>query len=207
MNEFRFTLIDESSFHQHPYLKKDDKCYCWGTYTPRVGFNYSQMNQLIANLKKGIDRKRCRDYPYKEEAIKTIAHWVAALIPMEKFTFVPIPPSHCKSDPLYDDRMVLILKYAKFLNNELDFCEIVEQKTTMQASHCNENRSHPGQLVENYKVDKEALNNARSTIIIFDDVLTAGSHFKAMKEVILQHRSDVKIIGLFVARVQRQEES
>ena len=126
---------------------------------------------------------------------------------MEKFTFVPIPPSHCKSDPLYDDRMVLILKYAKFLNNELDFCEIVEQKTTMQASHCNENRNHPGQLVENYKVDKEALNNARSTIIIFDDVLTAGSHFKAMKEVILQHRSDVKIIGLFVARVQRQEDS
>lgn len=207
MSEFRFTRIDEASFHQHPYLRKDDECYSWGTYTPKVGFTHSQMNQLIANLKKGIDRKGYRDYHYKEEAIQTIARWIAGLKPMGDFTFVPIPPSRCKSDSLYDDRMVQILKIAKSINSELDFCEIVEQKTTMQASHCNENRSHPEQLAENYKVDKEALNNARSTIIIFDDVLTAGSHFKAMKKVIFQHRSDVKIIGLFVARVQRQEGS
>ena len=37
----------------------------------------------------------------------------------------------------------------------------------------------------------------------FDDVLTAGSHFKAMKNLLLQHIPDACILGLFVARTTR----
>ncbi|AOV54766.1 hypothetical protein A4C47_17660 [Escherichia coli O157:H7] len=40
-------------------------------------------------------------------------------------------------------------------------------------------------------------------MVIFDDVLTAGSHFKAMKSLILQHIPEACILGLFVARTTR----
>lgn len=77
----------------------------------------------------------------------------------------------------------------------------------MPPSHLTECRNNPVQLENNYEVDKISLNKARSAIVVFDDVLTAGSHFRAMKNVILKNRRNIKIIGLFIARVHRQENS
>ena len=165
------------------------------------------MNQLISNLKKEVARRNLPEYEYKLKAIRTVARWIAEGINVEEFTFVPVPPSRCKSDPGYDDRLVKILEIAKSLNEKLDFCEIVTQKSTMPPSHLTECRNNPVQLENNYEVDKISLNKARSAIVVFDDVLTAGSHFRAMKNVILKNRRNIKIIGLFIARVHRQENS
>jgi orotate phosphoribosyltransferase len=43
-------------------------------------------------------------------------------------------------------------------------------------------------------------NPAPEKIVVFDDVLTGGSHFKAMKIVLRQRYPEVDIIGLFLAR-------
>lgn len=203
----RLSKIDELLRLHHSFLEEDDECYSWGTYTPRGGFACSQMNQLISNLKKEVSRRNLAEYEYKLRAIRTVARWIATGINVEEFTFVPVPPSHCKSDPEYDDRLVKILEIAKSINEKLDFCEIVTQKSTMPPSHLTECRNKPVQLENNYEVDKISLDNARSAIVIFDDVLTAGSHFRAMKNVILKNRPNIEIIGLFIARVHRQENS
>ncbi|CAM7050807.1 Adenine phosphoribosyltransferase [Escherichia coli] len=51
----------------------------------------------------------------------------------------------------------------------------------------------------NYQLNEQLLEGCRPWIVIFDDVLTAGSHFKAMKSLILQHIPEACILGLFVA--------
>ncbi|MDS7681412.1 hypothetical protein NXH38_26540, partial [Klebsiella quasipneumoniae] len=44
------------------------------------------------------------------------------------------------------------------------------------------------------------------SIVIFDDVLTAGSHFKAMKTTIKLHLPQSIVIGVFIARTAREAE-
>lgn len=51
----RLTLIDELIRKQHHYLEDGDLCYCFGEYTARQGAAYSKTNQLIINLKRGMN--------------------------------------------------------------------------------------------------------------------------------------------------------
>lgn len=64
----------------------------------------------------------------------------------------------------------------------------------------------PEQIAQNYIFNPAAAVGVRNNIVIFDDVLTAGSHFKAMKSVIRQHLPDKAIIGVFIARTAREAE-
>ena len=52
------------------------------------------------------------DWHYKRSAIRTAAEeFRLALHPeaLDSLTFVPIPPSKAKADPLYDDRLIRML--------------------------------------------------------------------------------------------------
>ncbi len=60
---------------------------------------------------------------------------------------------------------------------------------------------NPRDLSEYYKLDEELCTGAEPTeIAIFDDLLTTGSHFKAMKLVLRSMFPGVPISGLFIAR-------
>lgn len=52
---FRLTRIDELIREQHYHLEDGDLCYFFGEYTARQGAAYSETNQLIMNLKKGMN--------------------------------------------------------------------------------------------------------------------------------------------------------
>ncbi len=58
----------------------------------------------------------------------------------------------------------------------------------------------------NYHFNIEQVEGVRNMVVIFDDVLTAGSHYKAMKMVIKNHLPQVQVVGLFVARTVREAE-
>ena len=70
MGFIMFSQIDEVDFCDHCYLSVGDKCFYHGEYTPRRGFNYSETNNLILNLKKDMSRKETPEWRYKEEAIE-----------------------------------------------------------------------------------------------------------------------------------------
>ncbi len=50
------------------------------------------------------------------------------------------------------------------------------------------------------KLRKSLLEPTPDAIIIFDDVLTTGAHFKAVEAVLRTHFPELPIAGLFLAR-------
>ncbi|WGL99177.1 hypothetical protein QE177_04660 [Arsenophonus sp. aPb] len=201
---FRLQKIDELTLNSHFHLAEDDICLYFGEYTAEKGFAFSDTNNLILNLKKDVLRKDKPEYKYKQMAIKKVANFLSKYHDyLLKCTFVPVPPSRCKSDERYDDRLINILNECKKINPTVDFRELITQRETLIASHNSSSRPSYEELANNYEFHGYLANNIRSTIIIFDDVLTAGSHYKAMKTVIKQHIPDVQIIGLFIARTVR----
>ncbi|MEG5551162.1 hypothetical protein UXO11_16355 [Enterobacter wuhouensis] len=124
---------------------------------------------------------------------------------IDDYTFVPVPPSKCRTDAAYDDRMTAILRAAQALSPDLDFRELVLQNQSTAASHASTvNRPTPNEIMANNNVDSNLLAECRENIVIFDDVLTAGSHFKAMKQFLRQYLPEANILGLFVARTARE---
>ena len=204
---FRLTKIDELTRPDHHHLDDSDNCYFFGEYTARKGFGHSSTNQLIWNLKKGNDKRGSYEYRYKGQAIHQVANLITNTIGnLYEYTFVPVPPSKCRTDPAYDDRIADILRVCKQCNGNLDFRELITQRLSMGASHSATARPSPAQIAANYQFDQTITAGIRNTIVIFDDVLTAGSHFKAMKDTIRHHLPDVGIMGLFVARTERDAE-
>jgi hypothetical protein len=51
------TKIDDLTFPDHYRLDSTDECYFVGEYTARAGYSYSATNDLVHNLKKGMERK------------------------------------------------------------------------------------------------------------------------------------------------------
>jgi hypothetical protein len=54
--------------------------------------------------------------------------------------------------------------------------------------------------MDNYYVDETCADPAPTFIWIFDDVLTAGNHYKAMQAVLQTRYPGIRTVGFFVAR-------
>jgi hypothetical protein len=197
---FKLIEIDDSCRTDHWYLDDKDQCYCFGEYTAREGYAYSETNQLIINLKKSVDRKGKAEYRYKTQAIRQVGHMIKQVVNLPDVTFVPVPPSKSKSDPLYDDRLCQILEVARGLDNRLDYCEMVTQPASFPAVHDSDDRPSPDELFDRYQFQLPPNYQPRHAILILDDVLTTGSHYRAVKRAIEHHLPDRQVVGLFVAR-------
>lgn len=196
----RLQKIDDLSRPDHHYLDPDDHCYYFGEYTAGAGHAFSATNQLILNLKKPVDRKGTAQWKYKGLAIEESARLLRAAIKADAaVTLVPIPPSKAKGDPLYDDRLVQVVR-AACEGRAYEYRELLIQKETIPASHLNKTRPSPDEIAANYAIDEDKAEPAPQTIIVVDDVLTTGSHFKAAQRVLLNRYPESKTVGIFIAR-------
>ena len=198
----RLTKIDALTRPDHWHLREEDECFYAGEYTARQGYKFSETNHLIINLKKPMDRRGTPQWKYKGEAIKAAARLLRSLLPQELLTtslLVPTPPSKAKDDPMYDDR---IMQMLQLVGSGLDanICELVRQKASMDAAHDRDDRPTLQQLEENYVLDDSALAQDPQSIAVFDDLITTGAHFVAMKNVIAARYPQANMIGIFLAR-------
>jgi hypothetical protein len=192
--------IDDLTRRDHYYLEEGDQCYYLGEYTAGAGHAYSETNQLILNFKKSMDKRGTSQWQYKVRAIERVAAMLrAAVKPDAKITFVPIPPSAARDDPKYDDRMSRALEQACD-GRPSDFRELVVQAESVQPAHLSAHRPTPDEIAANYRIDESLSTPEPEVIFIVDDVLTTGSHFKAMQKVLLKQFPNARIVGLFVAR-------
>jgi hypothetical protein len=199
----RLTEIDDLSRPDHSYLSAADNCYFLGEYTARKGFAFSVTNQLIINLKKGMDRRNRPEWPYKARAIRTAAEALRASFTDDArgtLTFVPIPPSKAKGDPLYDDRLLQVLRGIWPDQAATDIRELILQPVSTDAVHDREDRPTPAQLEARYVIDRQLLQPPPQTIAVLDDVITTGAHFVAVRNLLRREFADTKIVGLFIAR-------
>ena len=198
----RFSRVDELALPDHSYLSEEDICFCLREYTARGGFSYSDTNSLILNFKKEMDRKGKIEWGYKGLAIQEIAATFSEALgegPLRSLTYVPVPPSQAKDDPMYDDRLTQMLR-AMNPSLNVDIRELVVQIVSTPKSSRSEGRLPPSEREKLYRLDESLIEPAPHAIAIVDDLLTTGSHFKAMKAVLAQRFSSAHIIGLFIAR-------
>lgn len=194
------TEIDTLTRPDHYRLDTTDTCLFLGEYTARRNFSYSKTNQLIWNLKKTMDRRGLPEWRHKGVAIQQAGVALRAAINpafIQQATFVPIPPSKAKTDPLYDDRMIQVLK---LLGPNTDIRELIIQIESTEACHRNDDGRDPEEIKENYIFNKTFMNPAPSQFAICDDVLTTGAHFKAVQSMLLERFPGIPIYGIFIAR-------
>lgn len=196
--DLRLQQIDETNRRDHWHLDEGDECYFLYEYTAGAGWQGGATNQLIHNLQK---KKGDGGYHYKAPAIAKCASDFSKVINSQWLsgaTLVPVPPSKIRTDECYDDRVVQLCKSIRSTPPP-DVREIVEQIESTETFKGGA-RKTPSQLEANYKVSDVHLEQARPTIGVFDDVLTTGSHFKAVKNMILRNRPNATVFGFFVAR-------
>lgn len=196
----RLSTIDESNRGDHYHLIASDTCYYLYEYTSHRGYTFSSTNDLICNLKK---RPSQPGQYYKGQAISTCAlalrqalnpNWLASA------TLVPVPGSKAAGHPDRDDRMERVCRLMG--QPALDVRSLVVQTQSTTASH----EAAPGERISVeelralYAIDEALAVPAPRSMAIVDDVLTAGTHYRAMHAILSERFPNVPIIGLFVAR-------
>ncbi|MFN7056477.1 hypothetical protein [Hyphomonas sp.] len=197
----RLTRIDESHWADHVHLAPTDVCFFLREYTSGQGFGFSDTNQLLSNLKKSPLGSANPGYHYKSKAIRQCSDELkAALNPkwLECATLVPVPPSKVRTDPGHDDR---IARICRGMGEALDVRELVCQAGSTRASHVSgSNRVTVRELLDVYVLDEQLADPLPASIAVVDDMLTAGTHFRAMHSVLCARFPGIQVIGLFIAR-------
>lgn len=204
----KLTKVDELSRPDHWYLEAQDEVYSFAEYTSNKGCSYSPGNQLVANFKCEPKFKGSLRWTYKERAIAEVSRGIATAtnpVALKNTTFIPIPPSKTKTDPDYDSRCLdALLGVSGIVGFPVDVRELVYQTETTVMSHGSEQRHKPDGLGALYQIDEAQALPAPTDIVVFDDVMTTGAHFKAMKAILGARFPGVAIRGLFVARRRLQ---
>lgn len=201
-DQYRLIKIDELTIEKHYHLSADDNCYYLMEYKKDDGFD-NQEKQLILNFKKKLSTRNTNQWQYKGIAIaKLTALFKNSIVPqvgLDHVTLVPIPPSKCRTDAEYDDRMYQLLR--KSFPTNADLRELLYNIENIRSAHDNpQNRPTPQELQANMAINPELANEIRETVILFDDVLTSGGHFLACKNIIRSAFPNVNIIGIFISR-------
>ena len=150
-----------------------------------------------------MSTRETRQWDYKNQAIQTIGDTFRGILGQENIErgiWVPIPPSKHRSHEEYDDRMLRVLQ-CMGRDFNIDIREMITVRETRIASHQSDIRPSVEGIKNNLLLDSSAFHDLPSKpIALFDDIITAGTHFKACQQLILEYQPNAKIIGVFVAR-------
>ncbi len=200
----KLTKLDESVRGDHTKILASDQIYFWKEYTSGRDYRFGPGNDLISNLKKKPHASSVAELRHKARVMAECSHFFRSAINQEwlqNATIVPIPPSKMASEPGYDDRIAKVCRDIR-PNPPLDVRRLVYQTKSLPASH----EAGPGErvtvdeLLEVYAIDEQLAAPPTKSIAIFDDVLTAGVHYRAMYTVLSARFPNVPIVGFFVAR-------
>ena len=200
----KLQAIDDSNRAAHYYLTPEDQCYFLHEFTARKGYGYSPGNQFIFNFKKSPTKRLEAQYEHKLRAIRQAIAVYRGLFDQlkggyEGSTFAPIPPSKTPGHPEYDDRMWQVVK-GLCDGKGADARELIIQTGNYDAAHLAGEgvaRIKPAQLQALYALSPPA---PKATVLLFDDVLSAGCHFRAAKSAIVAAHPRTQVVGFFLAR-------
>ena len=202
----RVELLDELARIDHSFLRANDRCWYLAEYVSGAGSRVGSVNQLIANLKcsPSVAATNPRRRRHKRRAMEELAAALREAVSRswaEGATWIPIPPSRSAGDCNYDDRLVHILRKA-FAGYDTDIRTVLFQLESMTADHCNPRRIGIQWLFERIRVSWSVLASRplRDELVLFDDVLTTGKHYRCCERRLRDALPNIPISGLFVAR-------
>ncbi len=200
-------MIDETNREHHAFLEPGDPCFFFGEYFAYKGYQGGGTNQLIFNFKckPSVAATNPGRRRYKEQAIEFVAAGLRRAMTQadaESMTWVPVPPSKVAGHADYDDRLVRTLTKA-FSGYDVDMRSLLRQSMSTEADHISGSRLTPNALHALMELDIAQLHAlpVRQAVVLFDDVLTTGKHFKCcerrLREVV---PTNVQMLGVFIAR-------
>ena len=201
MSKF-FSRIDQSTIGDHVRLNMADEVYYLFEYTSGRNYAFGEANNLISNLKKEPSRRGQLDYKYKLRSMRECSAYLSGAIShdwLRGATLVPVPPSKMRGHPDYDDRMTQICRTipAEF---SIDVRELVAQTASIDAAHKGHVRPSVEDLLAIYQIDETLTMPAPIRIAIVDDVLMAGTHYRAVHTLLSGRFPGLPIVGMFIAR-------
>jgi predicted amidophosphoribosyltransferase len=171
---WRFLLLGE-----HCYLDTTDECYFTGEYERCCG---PGMKPQILSLKRS-----------NECAIAGLARQLATVLPREwtsNYTFVPMPSSSRAINPLR-----LMLRRLDIRDTR----DLLVQLVDTPPSH-NGWRPMPQERAKLLTLHEREVDPEPKAVVIVDDVLATGSHFRAAKMIVRKRWPHMRVIGVFLAR-------
>jgi predicted amidophosphoribosyltransferase len=194
--------IDDASRVDHFHLEPDDECYYFLEYTSGRDYSFSKANSAIANLKKKPSNSHRADYRYKLDVIRKASNTFRGALNedwLRGATLVPVPGSKAIGHVDYDNRIEQI---CRGIGSNLDVRNLVVQRESTEASHeaIAGARLSVEDLLDIYQIDENIAQPPPTDIAVFDDVLTAGTHFRAMKTLLNRRFPGVRVTGMFIAR-------
>ena len=196
------------------YIEESDKCGYYMEYTIGGGWKASEANRLILNFKKDLKMMRNPYYEieHRDDAItqfaKDLSKPISLILKKYSNSIINIsfiPTSTSKKDPNYNDRFELVCQKLKDeFQNKISFhfpIEVIESRPNSSGRNQIRDRDYIKDLKKNFfwqEFPKEEPN----ILIIFDDVITSGSQFRAYKEFLIENinKKPSKIIGIFWAK-------
>jgi hypothetical protein len=198
----RLQQIDQLTVWDHAYISPNDECYfCWD-YVVKGSYIDYDVNDFMHNFEIPINWPDPWRLRHKTKAISFAARALQSLIPadLQASMFVPIPPSKIKGDPAHDDRLTRTLR--SMVPPLPDVRELILQNENTVSK---EKGVTPDQRAANYRINEECAAPDPTHIVLVDDVLTTGSHFKGAMMVLQQKYPGVPTVGLFLARATRPD--
>ncbi len=197
--------IDGTRRADHCYLEAADCCEYLAEYHPGLGGG-DRFRQLIMSFKCQPSVAACSPtrMRHKRLAVVAIAQALRAAVSrsdVEAATWVPIPPSRAASDPDYDDRLRQTLQ-AAFAGYDLDLRLLLAHTHNMSPDHRAGVRIAEEGLYERLRVDAVVLAQRplRERIVLFDDLLVSGKHYKCCQRRLRVSLPPIPIKGWFIAR-------
>jgi len=185
------------------YLTPDDcrNCLYARDYVAGGGYAASTANQLIVNLKKKPALRGTNQWPHKINALCQFADEVASLFKRESRAHIAcIPGSKSKDDPEYDPRMDLMLERLSSRRPHLTIEAPFARAASGTPCHTGGSRDIERLCDE---IQYGGMTSGIDTLILIDDVITRGTHFKACQRILWEYHPRLEVIGIFWTRTVR----
>jgi len=176
-------------------------------YTIGQGYDHSDTNQLIINLKHS-PTSRPALLRHKQKAIAKFAEELAQLFRHNRATplaLMPMPPSKARSDADFDNRLDQVAdRVTKQCANVVVF-PLLERARSVSSHHAGAPRSARAcfDSIRIVKSVRDRLENSTKRVIaVLDDVLTSGAHYEAARQHLQREFPNDRIIGVFWAKAE-----
>lgn len=177
-------------------------CYYARDYISKAGgFNRCITNSAILNFKKSpiADGQQ-----YRTQAINLFAQEAQLLIDCKDnktFTVTAIPSSKSKDDPNYDNRFEDFFNVLRVLRPCIKVQWPVRIKNSTDPTHLAKGIRDPKIIASNY-IYHGLTSDLPDSLLVFDDVLTTGAHFRAFKDFIRSSGYAGNVYGIFWAKAK-----
>lgn len=192
----------------HRFLEKGDLCMHLMTRELHSDgerpVRYSEAHQKIANFK--ITKAELRANPlrgkYKEAAVRQFSDDLCGLFAQSESTFVLVPAvtSRVEGDSDFDDRIVRVCGNVAARLPQVR-CERILSLTTPMPSASRSYGKRDPDIIRSHIAVEPCRDLSCDFVLIVDDVISSGAHFKACQRAILETYG-VRAGGAFWARAE-----